>query len=178
MRADVAINSMITVMVAIIAAGMLIALAFGKLPELAKSLSCSAYSIMGAIVPSEGGVQPSLPAYCNPTINDTPKLEKGKNQTTEEIAAYILDCWEQGQKGGLNTTFICHQLNLDNEQNFVISANEITQIYLDNGLCGADGIQSNSTGCGTQNQITWTKNEIKNQDFILIEYTQGTVTVR
>jgi hypothetical protein len=177
MRADVAIESMVMIMVAIIAAGLLIALAFGRLPQLAKSLSCSAHSIMYAIVPS-GDVAPELPDYCAPPKPETPMVSKDRNQTTEEIAAYILDCWEKGERGGSNESFPCSQFSVDYSDNFVIEPTDVVKIYLDNDLCTSSGIMDNATGCGSLNQIQWNKSQFKNKDFILIEYTPGKVMVR
>ena len=178
MRAEIAIESMVTVMIALVGAGMLIALAFGKLPELASSMSCSAYSIMSAITPAPEGMSQPLPAYCTPKREDTPKLDKSKNQTIDELAAYILGCWEQGSRGGVNDTFSCQQLSLASSENFSIIPADITFVYKFNDLCNDRGIQDNSTGCGTVNQIIWRKSEIKNQDFVLIEYNYTQVVVR
>lgn len=177
MKGDVAIESMVMIMVAIIAAGMMIALAFGQLPRLAQSLSCSAHSIMYALVPS-GDLSPELPDYCAPDRPETPQVSKDRNQTAEEIAAYILDCWERGERGGSGGSFPCSQFSIDYSEDFVLERRDIVQVYLDNGLCTTSGIMDNATGCGSANQIAWNKSEFKNKDFLLIEYQPGMVVVR
>ena len=177
MKADVAIESMVMIMVAVIAAGMVIALAFGKLPELAKSLSCSAHSIMYAIVPS-GDISPEMPDYCAPEKSPTPVVSMDRNQTAQEIAAYILDCWEKGEHGGLKESFPCNQFAIDYAGDFVLQPKDIVKVYLDNGLCTASGIMDNATGCGALDQISWNRTEFKNKDFVLVEYTPGKVNVR
>jgi len=177
MRADVAIDSMVMIMVAIIAAGMLIALAFGKLPELSMSLSCSAHSIMYSLVPS-GTADPTLPDYCTPGRRETATVGKDRNQTAEEIAAYILDCWERGERGGVSESFQCNQFNINYDENFVLEPKDIVGVFIDNDLCTQSGIMDNSTGCGTESQIVWNKTGFKNKDFVLVEYTSGKVVVR
>jgi len=177
MRADIAIEQMVVILVAIIAAGMLISLAFGQLPNLARTLSCSAHSIMGALVPG-GDVSPTLPEYCTPERRDTPKIEKSESETIEELAAYVLDCWEKGERGNLNDTFSCNQLAISSEETFTITPQEISNIFIENDLCSDLGIQDNSSGCGFKQQINWTKPSITNNDFVLIEYKPGAVVVR
>lgn len=178
MKADIAIDQMIVILVAVIAAGMLIALAFGKLPELARSISCSAHSLMNALIPEAGGLSPTLPEYCTPARRETPKIEKSENDTMDELAAYILDCWEKGERGNLNDTFSCNQLSISSTETFAILPQEIVNIFIKNDLCSDKGIQDNSSGCGTKQQINWTKTSITNKDFVLIEYAPGKVVVR
>jgi hypothetical protein len=177
MRGDIAIESMITIMIAIIAAGLLISLAFGRLPELALSLSCSAHSLMNSLIPS-GDLEPSLPEYCKPETRETKKIGMDKNRTAEEIAAYILDCWEKGERGGVGETFQCNQFAIDYDENFVIDRDDIIQVFIDNDLCTSSGIMDNTTGCGSLSQIQWNKTDFKNKDFVLLEYTPGKVLVR
>lgn len=178
MRADISIDSMVVILVSVVAAGMLISLAFGKLPELSQRLSCSAHRVMASIIPASSGSSPSLPEYCSPQRQKTTTLEKSKSETVEQLAAYVLGCWEKGEHGSLQTVITCDQVSIDSPSPFSITPEDITSVFISNGLCNSDGIQSNITGCGAKNQIDWQKANITNKDFILFEYVPGKVVVR
>ncbi len=178
MRADIAIESMVTILVAVVAAGMLIGLAFGKLPSLSQKISCSAYTIMNAITPVQDGSRPELPSYCTTPRSSTAKISKSRNQTVEEIAAYLLDCWEQGESGGLNESFTCNEFSIASDQNFVLSPPDIIQVLKDNDLCNDGGIMDSAHGCGTAQQILWNRTQINNKDFVRVVYDKGVVVVK
>ena len=175
-KADIALNTMLVILIAVISIIMLIGFFSQLFPSFGKTVYCNTLFLVQkqSFIPQEMRAEQS---FCqeNPT---TKKIYLEQDiDVNISILSTISACWEQSEKGKRSDGILCFEIIVGNFITTPVHINEteITDILIENNMCNVlpnnDIISSSGELCGSENKIIWNLGqEIYPNQNILIEY--------
>lgn len=159
--------------IALAGIGLLLSVVTTIAPNFTGPVMCGVYQAVMGIMPVPEESKPPLPWYCTSTRGCEMQRKELSSETpdalAEEMADYLVNCWECSERGEEAQTFTCYELYTDLE----VEEREVTEKIKEKGMCGIlpnnvlDADESNIE-CGSGNKIYWDGDKLR--ETIIVKY--------